>query len=131
MRTHRARPRPPDLSRLDPGGALARAMAPERVLGAVVYSSNNLDAPGVVTNFSAGRNMLVVGEPDDRHTPRIAALRALLGAAGHAFAGRAGHPRRGVGQAAAQLRLHAVRAAGRTAERIAGGCALCARRANA
>jgi 2-dehydropantoate 2-reductase len=76
------RPRPPDLSRLDPGGALARAIGPERVLGAVVYSSNNLDAPGVVTNFSAGRNMLVVGRPDDRDAPRVAALRALLVAAG-------------------------------------------------
>lgn len=76
------RPRPPDLSPLDPGGVLRRAIAPERVIGAVVYSSNNLDRPGEVTNFSAGRNMLVVGEVDDRPSPRIAALRALLGAAG-------------------------------------------------
>jgi 2-dehydropantoate 2-reductase len=76
------RPRPPDLSPLDPGGALARAIPLERVIGAVVYSSNNLDRPGAVTNFSAGRNMLVVGEVDDRQSPRIAELRALLGAAG-------------------------------------------------
>jgi 2-dehydropantoate 2-reductase len=75
-----ARPRPPDLARLDPGGALARAIAPERVIGAVVYSSNDLTAPGVVVNHTAGRNMLVVGEPDDRPSARIAALRALLGA---------------------------------------------------
>jgi 2-dehydropantoate 2-reductase len=78
----RARPRPPDLSRLDPGGALARAIAPERVIGAVVYSSNDLVAPGQVLNFSEGRNMLVVGETDDRQTPRVAALRKLLGEAG-------------------------------------------------
>lgn len=77
-----ARPRPPDLTRLDPGGVLARSVTPARVIGAVVYSSNNLDAPGQVTNFSAGRNMLVVGEPDDRETARVAALRALLDAAG-------------------------------------------------
>jgi len=77
-----ARPRPPDLSRLDPGGVLARHVAPERVIGAVVYSSNNLDAPGEVTNFSVGRNMLVVGEPDDRATARTAELRALLAAVG-------------------------------------------------
>ena len=75
---HRGRPRPPELSRLDPEGRLARALAPERIIGAVVYSSNNLDAPGEVTNFSVGRNMLVVGEPDDRQTERIAALRKLL-----------------------------------------------------
>lgn len=77
-----ARPRPPDLSPLDPGGVLARSVAPERVVGAVVYSSNNLDAPGQVTNYSAGRNMLVVGEPDDRESARVVALRALLDAAG-------------------------------------------------
>jgi len=73
-----SRPRPPDLSRLDPGGALARAIAPERVLGGVVYSSNDLVEPGVVENHSAGRNMLVIGEPDDRPSERIEALRALL-----------------------------------------------------
>lgn len=76
-----ARPRPPELSRLDPGGALARAIAPERVIGGVVYSSNNLAEPGVVVNYSDGRNMLVVGETDDRPSERIAALRALLSAA--------------------------------------------------
>ena len=76
-----SRPSPPDLSRLDPGGALARAVAPGRVIGAVVYSSNDLVAPGEVLNHSAGRNMLVIGEPDDRQTPRIEALRALLTAA--------------------------------------------------
>ena len=34
-----SRPPPPALARLDPGGALARAIAPERVIGAVVYLS--------------------------------------------------------------------------------------------
>ena len=77
-----ARPRPPNLSRLDPGCVLARMVAPERVIGAVVYSSNNLDAPGQVTNFSVGRNMLVIGAPDDRETARIVELRALLAAVG-------------------------------------------------
>jgi len=76
-----ARPRPPDLSRLDPGGVLARAIAPERVIGGVVYSSNGAARPGVVVNHTAGSNMLVVGETDDRQSERIEALRALLGAA--------------------------------------------------
>jgi len=77
----KSRPVPPDLSSLDAGGVLARAVAPERVIGAVVYSSNDLVAPGEVLNHSAGRNMLVIGEPDDRQTPRVVALRALLTAA--------------------------------------------------
>jgi 2-dehydropantoate 2-reductase len=76
-----ARPRPPDLSRLDPGGALARAVAPERVVGGVVYSANEVTAPGVVENHTAGRNMLVIGAADDRASPQVAALRAALDAA--------------------------------------------------
>jgi len=76
-----ARPRPPDLSRLDPGGALARAIAAERVIGAAVYSSNGVAEPGVVVNHTAGTNMLVVGETDDRPSQRISGLRALLNAA--------------------------------------------------
>ncbi len=73
-----SRPKPPDLSRLDPEGSLARAVAPERVIGAVVYSSNDIVEPGVVHNHTAGRNMLVLGEPDDRQSARIAELRAEL-----------------------------------------------------
>src|SRR3954466_15688491 len=37
----------PDLSRLDPGGELARAVAAQRVIGAVAFSANEVDAPGV------------------------------------------------------------------------------------
>lgn len=76
------RPRPPDLSRLDPGSALAKAIAPERIVGAVVYSANQVAAPGVIENATPGRNMLTVGEPDDRQTPRIAQLRELIAASG-------------------------------------------------
>jgi 2-dehydropantoate 2-reductase len=76
------RPSPPDLSRLDPGGALARAIAPERIVGAVVFSANHVTAPGVIENSTPGRNMLMVGEPDDRQTPRIAALRQLIAESG-------------------------------------------------
>jgi 2-dehydropantoate 2-reductase len=77
-----ARPPAPDLSRLDPGGALARAVGLERTIGAVVTSSNHVIEPGVVRNLSPDRNTLWVGETDDRQSPRIAALRATLKAAG-------------------------------------------------
>jgi len=73
-----ARPPAPDLSRLDPGGALARAVGLERTIGAVVTSSNHVIEPGVVRNISPDRNTLWVGETDDRQSPRIAALRATL-----------------------------------------------------
>jgi 2-dehydropantoate 2-reductase len=68
----------PDFSRLDPGGELARAISPQRVIGGVVFSANEVDAPGVIRNLVPGRNMLVVGEPDDGVSKRIRLLREAL-----------------------------------------------------
>ena len=76
-----SRPPAPDLSRLDPGGALARAVG-DRAVGAVVSSPNHVVEPGVIHNEVPDRNILWVGEPDDRSTPRIEALRTALKAAG-------------------------------------------------
>jgi 2-dehydropantoate 2-reductase len=73
-----SRPPAPDLSRLDPGGALAKAVGHERTIGAVVTSSNRVIEPGVVRNISPDRNTLWVGEIDDRRSPRIERLRATL-----------------------------------------------------
>src|ERR1700694_53955 len=72
------RPKPPDLSSLDPGGKLKGAIAPERIIGAVVYSANEVVEPGVIRNFVPGSNMLVVGEPNDSSTERIGQLRNTL-----------------------------------------------------
>lgn len=69
---------PPRLDWLDPGGALAGAIAPERIIGGVIFSSNEVQAPGVVVNDSPDRNRLVVGEIDDVASERINALRAAL-----------------------------------------------------
>jgi len=77
-----SRPAPPDLSRLDPGGSLKKTVAPERIVGAVVYSANDPVAPGVVLNHTPGNNMIVVGECDDRNSPRVAKVRAVLESAG-------------------------------------------------
>ena len=72
---------PPDLGFLDPGGALRAAVSRERIIGGVIFSSNEIVAPGVVANLSPDRNMLLVGECDDRLSPRIERLRAVLDAA--------------------------------------------------
>jgi 2-dehydropantoate 2-reductase len=77
-----SRPPAPDLSRLDPGGALARTVGMHRVVGAVVSSPNHVIEPGVIENEVPDRNILWVGEPDDRASPRIEALRAVLRGAG-------------------------------------------------
>lgn len=70
-----SRPKPPDLARLDPGGALARAIASERVMGGIIHSSNEMIAPGIVSNDFPHKATLVIGEADDRPSPRIAGLR--------------------------------------------------------
>ncbi|MBV8394260.1 MAG: 2-dehydropantoate 2-reductase [Alphaproteobacteria bacterium] len=78
----RERPPAPDLSRLDPGGALAKAVGLHRTIGAVVTSSNHVIEPGVIRNISPDRNTLWVGETDDTQSERILKLRATLKAAG-------------------------------------------------
>src|SRR4051812_14987692 len=60
--------RAPDLSILDPEKKLAKAVAPKRIIGAVIYSANEVTAPGVIMNHVPGNNMLVVGEADDRES---------------------------------------------------------------
>ena len=77
-----SRPPAPDLSRLDPGGALARAVGDERTLGGAVTSPNHVAEPGTIVNEQPDRNTLWVGEIDDRQTPRVEALRKTLIAAG-------------------------------------------------
>ncbi|MGN1286360.1 MAG: ketopantoate reductase family protein [Bradyrhizobium sp.] len=68
----------PDLGFLDPGGRLRSAIPKERVIGGVIFSSNEVIAPGVVANLSPDRNRLLIGECDDRQSERIAVLRAAL-----------------------------------------------------
>ena len=72
----------PDLALLDPGGQLRAAIPRERIIGGVIFSSNEIVAPGVAANLSPERNRLLIGECDDRRSSRIAELRAALGAAG-------------------------------------------------
>ena len=74
-------PRPPDLAFLDPGGRLRAAIPKARIIGGVIFSANEVIAPGVVANLSPERNRLVVGECDDQVSERIERLRATLEAA--------------------------------------------------
>lgn len=68
----------PDLAFLDPGGRLCAAIPRERIVGGVVFSSNEVVAPGVAANLSPERNRLLIGECDDRKSKRIVKLRAAL-----------------------------------------------------
>lgn len=68
------------LESVDPGGAIAQAIDARRVIGGVVHASCSVDAPGVIRHHFG--NGLIVGEPAGSDTPRLAALAALLRAAG-------------------------------------------------
>src|SRR6267154_2757701 len=59
-------------------GKLRAAVPKERIIGGVIFSSNEVVAPGLVTNLSPDRNRLLIGECDDRKSERIAQLRAAL-----------------------------------------------------
>ena len=71
-------PAVPDLAFLDPDGRLRSAIPRERIVGGVVFSSNEIIAPGIAANLSPERNRLLVGECDDRASERVAKLRAAL-----------------------------------------------------
>jgi 2-dehydropantoate 2-reductase len=68
----------PDLAFLDPGGRLRVAIPKQLIVGGVVFSSNEVIAPGVAANLSPERNRLLIGECDDRASERVARLRAAL-----------------------------------------------------
>lgn len=68
------------LSSLDPDGAIAAHIEPERLIGGVVYPACELVAPGLVRLIEGKRFSL--GELDGSRSPRIEALSQAMMAAG-------------------------------------------------
>lgn len=68
------------LESVDPGGAIARHIEPERVVGSVVYPAAHLMRPGVVQLIEGNR--FTLGEPDGSRSARVAALSEALMNAG-------------------------------------------------
>ena len=68
------------LESVDPGGAIAAAIALKSVIGCVVHASAAATEPGVTTH-RMGRG-LIVGEPSGGDSARVAQLGALLSRAG-------------------------------------------------
>lgn len=77
---------------LDPDGALWRQVRPERTLGGVVYSPNEIESPGVVVHRSKARNQFIFGTPRQasalqrRRLDEVAALFTASGLDGRASA---------------------------------------------
>jgi 2-dehydropantoate 2-reductase len=68
------------LETVDPGGALAAAIEPARIVGGVVYPAAELVAPGVVRVIEGNR--FTLGELDGQRSERIEVLSQALMAAG-------------------------------------------------
>jgi 2-dehydropantoate 2-reductase len=68
------------VSRVDPTGAIAQAIARYRIIGSVVYPAAELVAPGLVKVIEGNRFSL--GEPSGERTPRVEALSQLFMKAG-------------------------------------------------
>ena len=73
---------PADLPRLDPQGKLRKTIPARNVVGAAVYSANEVVEPGVIRNFVPNNNMLVIGQAGGQDLPFTRELRLILEKAG-------------------------------------------------
>ena len=68
------------LDSLDPGGVIAEAIAPERIVGCIAYPAAEITAPGRIRHIEGSR--FPVGELDGSATERVGALSETLQRAG-------------------------------------------------
>jgi len=68
------------LERVDPGGAIASAFEPRRVIGSLAYFATEIVEPGVIRHIEGNR--LTLGEPDGTRSDRLRALAEALIAGG-------------------------------------------------
>jgi 2-dehydropantoate 2-reductase len=68
------------LERVDPGGVIAAAIEPRRVIGSLVYFSTDIVEPGVIHHTEGNR--ISFGEPDGTRSERCRTLAAAFIAAG-------------------------------------------------
>jgi 2-dehydropantoate 2-reductase len=68
------------LERLDPGGTIARAIAPQRIVGSLVYFATEITEPGVVRHVEGDR--MPVGEPNEVRSDRCRQVAKALTASG-------------------------------------------------
>jgi 2-dehydropantoate 2-reductase len=68
------------LERVDPGGGIAAAIEPRRVVGSLAYFATEIVEPGVIRHTEGNR--ISLGEPDGSRSDRCRALAEALIAAG-------------------------------------------------
>jgi len=72
--------KPAPTTALDPGARIWNGITPQRVLGCVPYSINEVVQAGIVQH--GGNNRWIVGEPTNAHSERLEATIRLMRAAG-------------------------------------------------
>jgi len=65
---------------IDPGGALAKALPPQRIIGCVLHIACSVPEPGLIVHNS--QNRFFLGELDGATSPRLAVLADAMKAAG-------------------------------------------------
>jgi 2-dehydropantoate 2-reductase len=70
------------LESVDPGGLISRHVAPERIVGVVVWLSTSVPEPGLIEYTAHETNRFILGEIDDAPSARVDRLIALLTKAG-------------------------------------------------
>lgn len=68
------------LESIDPGGAIRKAIEPQRVIGSIAYIAAEIVEPGVIRHIESNR--LSIGEPDGTRSDRVRRLAEGLVAAG-------------------------------------------------
>lgn len=64
------------IERVDPGGVISSVIAPERVIGSIVYFSTEVVSPGIVRHTEGNR--ISLGEPDGSRSDRIRRIADVL-----------------------------------------------------
>jgi 2-dehydropantoate 2-reductase len=65
---------------VDPGGAIAKHLDLDQLIGSIIYPASEILEPGVIQHVEGNR--ISLGEPDGQETPRLKALTELLRRAG-------------------------------------------------
>jgi 2-dehydropantoate 2-reductase len=68
------------LERVDPGGVIAAAIEPRRIVGSLAYFATEITEPGVIRHVEGNR--ISFGEPDGTKSARAKAIADALSAAG-------------------------------------------------
>lgn len=75
-------PRPPALELFDLCDTICSVLSPEQILGGLIYSANEMEAPGIIRNTSPGQNRIDIGAIVPQGDTHARSLRSVFIEAG-------------------------------------------------